>query len=81
MAIFNLCEDFKFTDWRRFHYSIEADTLEEALHILRTQDLQPDNVELLGEKLMSPDFCQNGNATHEIYDKDTFIDPIYKNGL
>ena len=79
--IFNLCEDFKFTDWRRFHYSIEANNLEEALHRLRTQDIEPTDIELLGEELMRPDFQQMGNSTHEIYDKDNFIDPIYKNGF
>ena len=81
MATFNLCEDFKFMAWRRFHYTIEANSLEEALHKVRTQDLKPDNVELLGEELMRPDFQQNENSTHEIYDKDNFIDPIYKNGF
>lgn len=81
MEIFHLCEDFKFTDWRRFHYTIEANSLEEALHKVQTQDLEPDDVELLGEELMCPDFQQNGNSTHEIYNEDDFTDPIYKNGL
>lgn len=81
MAIFNLCEDFKFTNWRRMHYTVEATSIEEAIHKVRTQDLKPDNIELLGEELMYPDFRQYGSSTHEIYDKDNFIDPIYQNGL
>lgn len=81
MAIFHLCEDFKFMNWRRFYYSVEANSLEEALHKVRAQDVDPDDVELLVEESMSPDFQQNGDPTHEIYDEDNFIDPIYQNGL
>lgn len=29
MAKFKLCEDLKIITWRRYHYTVEADTLED----------------------------------------------------
>lgn len=35
MAKFKLCEDLKIITWRRYHYTVEADTLEDALEQIK----------------------------------------------
>lgn len=65
---FNLYEDVKVTTWRRYSYEVEAETLEEAVELVK--DGEVDSVDM--EELYEADEYLNpnengGNATHEIY--------------
>lgn len=45
MAKFKLCEDLKIITWRRYHYTVEADTLEDALEQIKDGEVDCDDSE------------------------------------
>lgn len=71
MAKFKLCEDLKIITWRRYHYTVEADTLEDALEQIKDGEVDCDDF----EELYDCDFYldpedNDGEVTREIYNKE-----------
>ena len=72
MAIFELFEDQKVSVWRRTYYTLEADSLEEAVELVKAGDEDCDECETIYETEEYLDPCDNdGEATQEIYEKKT----------
>lgn len=73
MKKFELYEDVKVQSWRRYFYTIEAETLEEALQQVIDGDADCDDSEELYDVdyFMNPYDNNGGCATREISDGDT----------
>ncbi len=65
---FNLYEDVKVCTWRRYSYEVEAETLEEAVELVRDGEVDSTDMEEFYDvdEYLSPRE-NGGNATHEIY--------------
>lgn len=82
MATFDLYEDMKVTAWRRTYFKVEADSLQEAVNLVKDGIAECEYSELLdGEDYVDPDFDQGGQATYEIYNRYNDLEPIYTNEL
>lgn len=71
MSKYSLYEDIKVETWRRYHYCVEAESLEEALK--KVVDEEVDCYD--SEEMPEVDYYMNpednlGNPTREIYDGD-----------
>lgn len=62
MAKFKLCEDLKIITWRRYHYTVEADTLEDALEQIKDGEVDCDFY-------LDPE-DNDGEVTREIYNEE-----------
>lgn len=70
MKTFQLYDDQLINVWRRTYYTIEAETIEEAAKLIKEED--SDEYEILYETEVNVNSCDNnGDATREIYNKDT----------
>lgn len=68
MAKFELFEDIRVCTWRRYSYEVEAETLEEAVELVKDGEVDCTDMEEFYEddNCLSPD--ENGGyATREIY--------------
>lgn len=65
---FNLYEDVKVSTWRRYSYEVEAETLEEAVELVKDGEVDSIDMEDLHEvdEYLHPDENE-GQATQEIY--------------
>lgn len=65
---FNLYEDVKVCTWRRYSYEVEAETLEEAVELVRDGEVDSTDMEEFYDvdEYLSPRE-NGGNATQEIY--------------
>lgn len=65
---FQLYEDVKVATWRRYTYDVEAETLEEAVKLVKDGDVDCTDMEEFYEDndYLSPRE-NGGRATHEIY--------------
>jgi hypothetical protein len=65
---FQLYEDVKVATWRRYTYEVEAETLEEAVELVKDGDADCIDMEDFynADDYMSPQE-NGGQATHEIY--------------
>ena len=65
---FDLYEDVKVSFWRRYSYSVEAETLEEAVELIKDEEVDCTNMEDLYDTdyYMKPE-DNDGAATREIY--------------
>ena len=63
---FQLYEDVKIATWRRYTYEVEAETLEEAVELVKDEDIDCIDMEDYYNACMSPQE-NGGRATHEIY--------------
>lgn len=65
---FQLYEDVKVATWRRYTYDVEAETLEEAVKLVKDGDVDCTDMEEFYEDddYLSPQE-NGGHATHEIY--------------
>lgn len=80
MATFDLYEDVKVTNWRRSYFKVEAESLQEAVDLIKGGDVDCEYSELLDyENAIDPDFMQVGDATYEIYDTNNDSKPLYTN--
>ena len=77
---FNLYEDVKVCTWRRYSYEVEAETLEEAVELVRDGEVDSTDMDEFFEsdEFLSPQE-NGGQPTHEIYlAKDDTL--LYSNG-
>lgn len=77
---FELYEDVKVTTWRRYSYEVEAETLEEAVGLVKDGEVDSTDMD---EFFESDEFLNpqenGGQPTHEIYlAKDGTL--LYSNG-
>lgn len=63
MPIFKLIKDDCFESWWRSHYEIQAETLEEAVELVKNDEVDPYDTEIL------PDLTQTPIQV-EIFDED-----------
>lgn len=65
---FNLYEDVKVCTWRRYSYEVEAETLEEAVELVRDGEVDSTDMEEFYDVdyFLTPE-NNEGHATHEIY--------------
>lgn len=54
MAIFKLIKDECYESWWRSHYEIEANSLEEAVEIVKNDEVDPYDSEMLPDLMQSP---------------------------
>lgn len=73
MKTFQLYDDQLINVWHRTYYTIEAETIEEAAKLIKEEDADTaDECEILYETEVNVNSCDNnGDATREIYNKDT----------
>lgn len=78
--IFDLYEDILSHSWRRFYYGVEAETLEEAVELVKDGDVDStDMEEFFGSDVFLTPQENGGQPTHEIYlAKDDTL--LYSNG-
>lgn len=78
--IFELHEDVKVSSWRRYFYDVDADTLEEAVRMVKDGIVDSTDMEELYEVdcYMKPE-DNNGEATREIYSSEN-SELLYANG-
>lgn len=77
---FNLYEDVKVCTWRRYSYEVEAETLEEAVELVRDGEVESTDMEEFydADYFLTP-ANNEGRATQEIYSaKDDTL--LYSNG-
>lgn len=77
---FELYEDVKVTTWRRYSYEVEAETLEEAVELIREGEVESTNMDEFydADYFLTP-ANNDGHATQEIYSaKDDTL--LYSNG-
>lgn len=77
---FQLYEDVKVATWRRYTYDVEAETLEEAVELVKDGDVDSTDMEEFFESdvFLTPQE-NGGQPTHEIYlAKDDTL--LYSNG-
>lgn len=76
MATFELYEDLKVSNWRRTYFTVEAESLEEAINLIKDGTAECEYSELLDcEEKISP--CMPGEIICEIYEKDNDLNPVY----
>lgn len=65
---FNLYEDVKVCTWRRYSYEVEAETLEEAVELVREGEVESTNMDEFydADYFLTP-ANNDGRATQEIY--------------
>lgn len=65
---FNLYEDVKVCTWRRYSYEVEAETLEEAVELVREGEVESTNMDEFydADYFLTP-ANNDGHATQEIY--------------
>lgn len=65
---FNLYEDVKVCTWRRYSYEVEAETLEEAVGLVREGEVESTNMDEFydADYFLTPT-NNDGHATQEIY--------------
>jgi hypothetical protein len=65
---FNLYEDVKVCTWRRYSYEVEAETLEEAVELVRDGEVDSTDMEEFydADYFLTPE-NNEGRATQEIY--------------
>lgn len=65
---FNLYEDVKVCTWRRYSYEVEAETLEEAVGLVREGEVESTNMDEFydADYFLTP-ANNDGRATQEIY--------------
>lgn len=63
MPIFKLIKDECFESWWRSHYEIQAETLEEAVELIKNDEVDPYDTEILPDLMQTP-------IQVEIFDKD-----------
>lgn len=65
---FQLYEDVKVATWRRYTYDVEAETLEEAVELVKDGDVDSTDMEEFFESdvFLTPQE-NGGQPTHEIY--------------
>lgn len=63
MPIFKLIKDECFESWWRSHYEIQAETLEEAVELVKNDEVDPYDAEILPDLMQTP-------IQVEIFDKD-----------
>lgn len=65
MPIFKLIKDECFESWWRSHYEIQAETLEEAVELVKNDEVDPYDTEILPDLMQTPIqveiFDENGN--------------------
>ena len=65
MPIFKLIKDECFESWWRSHYEIQAETLEEAVELVKNDEVDPHDTEILPDLMQTPIqveiFDENGN--------------------
>lgn len=72
MSEFNFYKDRKVTEWERYYYSVEAESLEEATQMILNGNTEWYDWEKIDDTVeyMSPDE-NNGEPTVELYNDDT----------
>ena len=63
MPIFKLIKDECFESWWRSHYEIQAETLEEAVELVKNDEVDPHDTEILPDLMQTP-------IQVEIFDED-----------
>lgn len=63
MPIFKLIKDECFESWWRSHYEIQAETLEEAIELVKNDEVDPHDTEILPDLMQTP-------IQVEIFDED-----------
>lgn len=63
MPVFKLTKDECFESWWRSHYEIQAETLEEAVELVKNDEIDPYDTEILPDLMQTP-------IQVEIFDKD-----------
>lgn len=65
---FNLIKDEKCTIWHRSKYKVEAATLEEAINLINTTDIEAEETEFLHDTVEEMTTKENDNqATIEVF--------------
>lgn len=54
MPIFKLIKDECFESWWRNHYEIQAETLEEAVELVKNDEVDPYDTEILPDLMQTP---------------------------
>lgn len=54
MPIFKLIKDECFESWWRSHYEIQAETLEEAVELVKDDEVDPYDTEILPDLMQTP---------------------------
>lgn len=54
MPIFKLIKDECFESWWRSHYEIQAETLEEAIELVKDDEVDPYDTEILPDLMQTP---------------------------
>lgn len=63
MPIFKLIKDECFESWWRSHYEVQAETLEEAVELVKNDEIDPYDTEMLPDLMQTP-------IQVEIFDED-----------
>jgi len=63
MPIFKLIKDDCFESWWRSHYEVQAETLEEAVELVKNDEVDPYDTEMLPDLMQTP-------IQVEIFDED-----------
>lgn len=69
MELFKLVRDDRVIGWTRSYYEVNANSLDEAVRMVKNEDVDPMSSEYLygSEELVDPGFIDN-NPTIEIFD-------------